>query len=155
MGHPKPYYDAEFEVRFLLENGGTTDFYGSTLVIPVERRFGTLENVETYIAQVCEWLDLGEPPAVRPRRGYAQAHYEMYNRTIAVPEHKGSQNSWAMREIVVLHELAHHVAWGTAHGPVWAGTLIHLVNKCIGPEVGLLLSAAFTSRGVQIKNYTV
>lgn len=155
MGHSKPYYDAEFEVRFLLENGGITDFYGSTLVIPVERRFGTLENVETYLTKVCEWLDLGEPPKVRARRGNKDAHYEAQNRVIAVPEHRGSQNSWAMREIVVLHELAHHVAWGHGHDAVWCGTLIHLINKCIGPEIGLLLSAAFTSRGVQIKNYTV
>lgn len=145
----KPYYDAEHELQFMLSNGGAVHAYGSTFTLPEERKFGTIENVQTYVNKVYEFLGKANPPEVRARRGETQAHYEHYTHRIAVPEHRGSQHSWAMREVVVLHEIAHSLA-PAGHGPEWAGTFIDLVARVIGEEAGFLLRAAMSKRGVQI-----
>ncbi len=49
-----------------------------------------------------------EPLAVRARRGTTAAHYEYDGdlATIAVPDR---HTTWALRELVVLHEIAHHL----------------------------------------------
>lgn len=143
-------YDAEHEVEFILENDGSTyDFYGSTIIVPVERRFARIQDVQTYVNKVCEWLDLGTPPKVRPRRGNRKATYKLG--VIAVPPHEPGDFSWAMREIVVLHELAHHLTNGHGHDEVFCGKMVWLLNKCIAPEAGLLFTAALDERGVKVK----
>lgn len=153
-----PTYDAEHELRFILTNGGTFDFYGSTLVIPEERKFGTIENVRDYVTKVCEFelvnnmfTAASNPPAVRARRGNRWAHYEPATHTIAVPEHKGSNHSWAMREIVVLHELAHAFTRGHGHDALFRGSFAWLVGAVIGREAELLLVAAYDSRGLSVQ----
>lgn len=155
MSSAKPYYDAEHEVDFMLKNGGTVKAYGSTFTLPEERKFGDIAGVKAYLAKVCEFLDLGTPPDVKPRRGEGAAHYNHGSKTIFIPDHRGSNHSWGMRELVVLHELAHHLTVTGGHGPVWAGWLLYLTEKCIGPEVAFLLMAAFSERGVQIKQHVV
>jgi putative metallohydrolase (TIGR04338 family) len=63
---------------------------------------------------------------------------------------------WALRELVLCHELAHHLrrhAEATAaepgHGPAFQDDYAALVDLVIGPEVGLLLRAGFTEAGVR------
>ena len=153
MGNPaaKPYYDAEFELRFILEHGGTVDFYGSTLVVPEERKFGDLEGVRRYLAAACAHIGWeGEPPKVRARRGETRAHYDMLKHEIAVPEHRGSRHSWALREIVILHELAHAMTTGHGHDSVFCSSLVGLVTRCIGQEAGFLLAVAYEKRGISV-----
>jgi putative metallohydrolase (TIGR04338 family) len=132
----------------------TFDFYGSTLIIPDERKFGDLDGVQRYVDQVLAlnwvrttWPTLAaQPVTVRARKGDAFAHYRLG--VIAVPEHKGNI-SWAMREMVVLHELAHHLArGGESHGVHFVSTYLHLVKELVGDEVGLLLTDAFSRNGV-------
>jgi putative metallohydrolase (TIGR04338 family) len=137
----------------------TFDFYGSSLLVPMERKFGDLESVQRYINQVLGlnwvrtmWPEKAiQPVKVRARRGNKFAHYE-FPGVIAVPPHNGDL-SWAMRELVILHELSHHFA-RDHHGPEFAGAMLHLVTELIGPEVGLLLTDAYTREGAQFRTLT-
>jgi putative metallohydrolase (TIGR04338 family) len=86
---------------------------------------------------------------VRARAGAARAEYEFATHTIAVPPHRVG-GRWAMRELVVLHELAHHLAGEAGHGPVFVARLVHLVEELIGPEAGFLLRSALLEAGVQV-----
>ncbi|MGW0626172.1 TIGR04338 family metallohydrolase [Streptomyces sp. NPDC002758] len=132
----------------------TFDFYGSHLVIPDERKFGDIDGVQRYVDQVLalNWVRAtwptyaAQPVKVRARRGAAHAHYGLG--VIAVPDHQQGI-SWAMREMVVLHELAHHLArGGESHGVQFVSTFLHLVKGLVGDEVGLLLTDAFALNGV-------
>jgi putative metallohydrolase (TIGR04338 family) len=132
----------------------TFDFYGSTLVLPDERKFGNLDGVQRYIDQVLglNWVRAtwptraAQPVTVRARKGASWATYRLG--VIAVPDHKQGI-SWAMREMVIIHELAHHLArGGESHGVQFVSTYLHLVKELVGEEVGLLLTDAFASNGV-------
>jgi putative metallohydrolase (TIGR04338 family) len=57
---------------------------------------------------------------------------------------------WALREIVVLHEMAHHYAGNrAAHGPIFADTFITLVGLVMGPEIGLLARIIYSQNDVK------
>lgn len=152
-------YAAEQQVTAALSRPGQTiDFFGSRLTPPTEKRFTSLEQVRRYSGTVLNdhrvtsaW---GFVPGlqVRARNGETMAHYEYETATIAMPV--GSE--WAMRELVVLHEIAHHIVVAgidadlAPHGNEFASTYVTLVSWFIGPEAGLLLTAAFDASGVAI-----
>ena len=95
---------------------------------------------------VAAWGGAG-PVAVRRRRGVAAAHYELIDGTavIAVPE----RDTWALRELVVLHELAHHLSHADPpHGPDFVAAHIELCTAIMGPEVGLVLRMVYAKEGV-------
>lgn len=79
-------YAAEDTLLFMLDHGGTVQFIGSSLTMPVERRFGDLDGVRRYLAALRSH-DWGYPdvpePAVRLRRGHTKAHWE--NGVIGLP----------------------------------------------------------------------
>jgi len=136
-----------------MNRGGKVDFHGSLIEVPVQRRFGSLEAIEAYLDWVmalpCVVQRFGslEPVRVRPRKGRAKAHYEPHEAVIAIP----LDASWAARESVVLHELAHHVVMsrdrtgGEAHGPAFTVTMCALVECALGPEAALLLRVSYSS----------
>lgn len=155
-------YEAEKFVRRTLDTlanspSRTLDFYGSTLVIPDERKFGDLEGVQRYVDALqslnwvrAAWSRAEVPVTVRARKGSRFAHYEPWGHVLAVPPHQGGL-SWAMRELVILHEMTHHLTRSVqAHGPDFAGTFLALVTEAMGPEVGLLLDDSFTQHGIEI-----
>jgi putative metallohydrolase (TIGR04338 family) len=158
-------YDAEEQVCRQLEHaaGGArvVEVAGSTVVAPLELRFGTLEAAGAYIERVRRSPSFGAafpraarvPVVVRPRRGGRAATYEAPG-TIALhaPE---AGSAWALRELVVLHELAHHAQHhdsppGPTHGPGFVRTLLQLVHDEMGPEAALLLTAAYAEHGVAV-----
>lgn len=157
-------YDAEAQVERLLAGAGDgrsqVDFFGSTLVVPVERRFGDLDGVRRYVDAVLalEWVRTRWPDLprleVRHRRGATKAEYEPAGATIAIP----TDARWAMRETVAVHEIAHHLASATpapsgpepAHGPTWAAIHLGLLAVAVGPEAALLLRAAFDGARVPV-----
>jgi putative metallohydrolase (TIGR04338 family) len=156
-------YDAEYLVRDILTSMDTTDvrtfdFYGSSLVVPIERKFGDLEGVQRYVNAVLAlnwvrdtWEHATLPITVRARKGVRFAQYFPLVSVMAVPPHKRG-NSWAMREIIILHETAHHLApRGEHHGPEFTGIFLRLVTEIIGQEVGLLLTDAYQNSGVKVQ----
>jgi putative metallohydrolase (TIGR04338 family) len=156
-------YDAEQQVRRQLElaaaGARTVTVGSSSIVLPLEVRFGSLEAVQRYCDAVRGATEFqrrfpraaAAPLRVRARRGDRHAHYEAPD-TIAL--HQPEQGSaWALRELVVLHELAHHAAQHDLpgeppHGPAYAGAFLCVVADAMGPETGLLLTSALADHGV-------
>lgn len=151
-------YAAEQQVRSAIaraNTAGQVDFFGSQLPVPAERRFGSLAEVSEYLEQALATVanEFGHlpVPTVRLRAGDAEAHYEFATATIALP----AASDWAWRELVVLHELAHHItaltsANAAAHGAEFAAVYLRLVNQQLGATAELLLRAAFDGAGVEV-----
>jgi putative metallohydrolase (TIGR04338 family) len=153
-------YAAEQFVRTLFDRASehgnrTIDFFGANLTLPPEARFGSVESVRRYVDDVLalgsvreRWPDVA-PLAVRPRRGLAAAHYErdQAGAAIAVPE-RGT--TWALRELVVLHEIAHHLCdVAPAHGPEFVATFCDLAGAVMGPEAAHVLRVVYAKEGVR------
>lgn len=153
-------YAAEELVRALFDRAAAgarvVEFFGAQLTLPPEARFGSVAAVQRYVDDV-----LALPPVrqrwpaaatltVRARRGATAAHYE--NRAgagvIAVPDR--DDTGWAMRELVVLHEVAHHLCGAQpAHGPEFVATLCALAELVMGPEPGHVLQVVYAKEGVR------
>ena len=155
-------YAAEQFVRTLFDRAAqhssrAIDFFGAQLTLPPEARFGSVESVQRYVDDVltlpavtARWA-LSGSLLVRPRRAPTAAHYENHDGTgvIAVPDRTTAD--WAMRELVVLHEVAHHLCEGDgpAHGPRFVATMCELTTLVMGPEVGLVLRVVYAKEGVR------
>ncbi|MGB3482912.1 MAG: TIGR04338 family metallohydrolase [Mycobacterium sp.] len=155
-------YGAEEFARTLFDRAaehgsGTVDFFGAALTLPPEARFGSVEAVQRYVDEVltlpavtARWPG-SDGLTVRARRGAGAAHYEIRDATavIAVPE---QTTRWALRELVVLHEMAHHLSpTPPPHGPEFAGTFSDLAEMVMGPEVGHVLRVLYAKYGVRIR----
>ncbi|MEZ0355971.1 TIGR04338 family metallohydrolase [Mycobacterium sp. ENV421] len=154
-------YAAEEFVRTLFDRAAqhssrTIDFFGTQLTLPPEGRFASMPSVQRYVDEVLalpavtsRWPAPG-PLTVRPRRAATAAHYENSDGTgvIAVPDR--STADWAMRELVLLHEIAHHLTpQGPAHGPGFVATFCELAALVMGPEVGHVLRVVYAKEGVR------
>lgn len=152
-------YAAEAFVRTLFdraeEHGNRViDFFGTSLTLPPEARFASVESVRRYVDDVLampavrqRWPDAG-PLAVRARRGNTAAHYESGpgGPVIAVPD---ARTRWALRELVVLHEVAHHLCDAVPpHGPRFVATFGELAEIVMGPEVAHVLRVVYAKEGV-------
>ncbi|OMC33968.1 hypothetical protein A5740_09945 [Mycobacterium sp. GA-1841] len=144
-------YAAEQFVRTMFDRAAqhssrAIDFFGMSLTLPPEAKFGSVESVQRYVDDVVAQVG-ARPLAVRRRRGATAAHYELIEdkAVIAVPEH----DTWALRELVILHEVAHHLSpGGPAHGPDFVATYCELCETVMGPEVGLVLRMVYAKEGV-------
>jgi putative metallohydrolase (TIGR04338 family) len=131
--------------------------FGSRVVVPDDRKFGDLQSVQRYVDAVLalDWVRRTAPERaalpvrVRARAGATKAEYEFATMTIAVPAHRVG-GRWAMRELVVLHEIAHHLAPDAEHGPGFTAQLLQLFEELIGFEAGFLLRSTFLDSGVQL-----
>lgn len=158
-------YDAEALVRRMFdraeESGArTVELYGSRITLPIERKFASVDSVQTYANRVlalnwvrAQWDRATEPLTVRARAGTAAAHYETGRAVLAVPLHAGG-TAWALRELVILHELAHHLEPSpgelSAHGPEFCTRYLDLVDGVIGPEAALILRTTLHDCGARI-----
>lgn len=154
-------YEAESVLAGLIDRRDefpVAQAFGSRVAVPDDRKFGDIAAVQRYVDAVLalDWVRPRTPAAaarpvrVRARRGATRAEYDVERQTIAVPTHRAG-GRWAMRELVVLHELAHHLADdGTAHGPAFVATLLDLVEGLVGAEAGFLLRASLQDAGVRV-----
>jgi len=154
-------YAAEQFVRTLFDRAAahgsnSVEFFGTQLTLPPEARFGSLDAVQRYVDDVLalpavrrEWPEAA-PLRVRARRAATAAHYEKRDGTgvIAVPDLATAD--WAMRELVVLHEIAHHLCDAQPpHGPQYVTTLCTLAELVMGPEAGHVLRVVYAKEGVR------
>ena len=154
-------YAAEEFVRTLFDRAaehgsGSVEFFGTQLTLPPEARFGSVPAVQRYVDEVLalpavrrRWSKVA-PLTVRARRAATAAHYE--NRdgagVIAVPDLDTAD--WAMRELVVLHEIAHHLCDARPpHGPQYVATMCTLAELVMGPELGHVLRVVYAKEGVR------
>jgi putative metallohydrolase (TIGR04338 family) len=111
---------------------------GSTITLPEELRFGTLEDAQRYADHHVRDL-----PSVtlRTRKGQGAAHWSPPG-DVALPLPPYGE-PWALRESVLLHELAHHVAFHTHgsadHGPSYTACMLDLVARALGEEAAFAL----------------
>jgi putative metallohydrolase (TIGR04338 family) len=153
-------YAAEQFVRTLFDRAAehgnrSLDFFGATLTLPPEARFASVDSVRRYAddvlglpAVLARWPTVG-PLEVRARRGVTAAHYERDGAlaTIAVPDR---HTTWALRELVVLHEIAHHLDRSEPpHGPHFVAAFCGLADAVMGPEVGHVLRVVYAREGVR------
>lgn len=148
-------YAAETFVRTIFDRAaetglGAIDFFGEQITLPPEAKFSSVEAVQDYVDRVLELVGHRWPAPsvrVRARRGVTAAHYEPTSSTIAVPER---QSRWALRELVVLHEIAHHLSSAApAHGPEFTGTFCELAAAVMGPEAGHVLRVVYVKEGAR------
>ncbi len=157
-------YAAEDFVRTLFDRAAehgsrAVEFFGTQLTLPPEGRFGSVASVQRYVDDVLalpavrqRWPDVA-PLRVRARRAATAAHYE--NRdgpgVIAVPDRAAAD--WALRELVVLHEVAHHLCRAEPpHGPEFVATVCELAELVMGPELGHVLRIVYAKEGVRWRN---
>ena len=153
-------YAAEEFVRTLFDRAAehgnrSVAFFGANLTLPPEARFASVETVQRYVGDVlalgsvrARWPD-APSLTVRPRRGVTAAHYERDDdaAAIAVPERR---TTWALRELVVLHEIAHHLCDADPpHGPEFVTTFCELAEAVMGPEVAHVLRVVYAKEGVR------
>ncbi|MGO9929817.1 MAG: TIGR04338 family metallohydrolase [Mycobacterium sp.] len=154
-------YAAEDFVRTLFDRAAehgspAVEFFGTQLTLPPEGRFGTLASVQRYVDDVLalpavrqRWTKV-LPLRVRARRAASAAHYESRDGAgvIAVPDRDTAD--WALRELVVLHEVAHHLCQADPpHGPKFVATMCELTELVMGPELGHVLRVVYAKEGVR------
>jgi putative metallohydrolase (TIGR04338 family) len=154
-------YAAEEFVRTLFDRAAehgsrSVEFFGAQLTLPPEARFGSVPAVQRYVNEVLELPAVRRqgpavpPLRVRARRAATAAHYENRQGTgiIAVPDRDTAD--WAMRELVVLHEITHHLCDAQPpHGPQFVATLCRLAELVMGPELGHVLRVVYAKEGVR------
>lgn len=156
-------HEAEFVLRDILCRTGTVEMFGTEIAIPDEKKFAQIADVQRYVDILLQmpavqalnlFSDDVKPIRVRSRKGDYFAHYHRRGGgEIAVPPHEpGVGSSWAMREIVVLHEVAHHLTSGyqhvAAHGPEFRSVFAELLEIAIAPEARFLYQVACWDRGL-------
>jgi putative metallohydrolase (TIGR04338 family) len=154
-------YAAEEFVRTLFDRAAehgspVVEFFGTQLTLPPEARFGSVASVQRYVDEVLalpavrqHWTDV-LPLRVRTRRAATAAHYENHDGAgvIAVPDRDTAD--WALRELVVLHEVAHHLCQAQPpHGPEFVATICRLTELVMGPELGHVLRVVYAKEGVR------
>lgn len=147
-------YQAEYRLwhiyNVMVETGNPViELDGIRLTMPPEARFASVESVQSYCDRVLGLIGHDQPVTVRERRGTTKAHYEWSYASggvIAVPV-VGSR--WAMREVVVLHELAHHLSPGARHGSGFVTVMKKLLGQVMGPETALAYTILCTHEGVE------
>jgi putative metallohydrolase (TIGR04338 family) len=131
--------------------GRTVTVVGSHLVLPKEETFDSLKQIQSYVDRVQVHPGVvakyGPPRRVQvvERRGQTKAE-AMYGK-IFVPLIR----QWAMREVVILHELAHLLSpSGAGHGPSFVTAHLHLMGQVMAPEVEFIHRIHLMDSGVKI-----
>lgn len=100
---------------------------GRLVTVEPEHTFADLASTRLFCTLTC--LELGLPPVtVRRRQGETESHYDPSRQEIALA-------SWGGRRLVVLHELAHHLARHHPghdgaepdHGPLFRRSFVDLL----------------------------
>lgn len=161
--HRSALYAAERMAFGVFDGAGPTRaarIGGVDITVPPEARFASIESICDYVDRVMAMPTVmarfprsSAPVRVRARRGAAAATYEPGpdGGVIAIPE--TASGRWALRELVVLHELAHHLddSGGAAHGAAFRGALVDLVGIVVGPEARHIYRVVFGQSGLPVR----
>ena len=112
------------------------------------RRLPTVERMQAYVdgLAAADWFVArwgGRSFEVRPGFGHRRATADR-NGVLQMPK-------WARTELVLLHEVAHCLtpAACAPHGPEYAGVLLALVRRGMGPAAAQSLEDAFAGQRVR------
>lgn len=147
-------YAAEFVLRDQLTLTSAV-VHGTTLTIPVERKFGRIEDIQRYVDMVLalNWVRDTYPSARLPLK---VVRHRVINRAncghgeLRVND-SDEGRAWSFREVVILHEVAHHLTpCGTEHGVEWRACFLDLLDGIVGPEAAFLLRTNFHDQGLLV-----
>lgn len=115
---------------------------GVRLQLPAAVRFGTLEAMQRYAdavlghsATTSRYPGRGGLRVV-PKRGFRSATYSNGVVHVPIADRRGR---WALRDTVLLHEIAHHLAPGDGHGRDFRTALVYLYDTQLGHGPAQLL----------------
>ena len=118
------------------------------------RRLPTVEKLQAYVDALVavDWFANRWPDRafeVRPGFGHRKATADV-NGVLQMPK-------WARSEMVLLHEVAHCLTPWTfaAHGPEYAGVLLTLLRRGMGPSPAQALEDAFDRQRVRSNSAAV
>ena len=130
----------------------------SSLLLPGERRLGSLAAAAAYVARVLALPDVVavvgvlDPPTLRTRRGVTAAHWEPPG-VIALPVPAHGE-PWGLRETVLLHELAHHVGETTGrsrgHRAPFPALVLLLAGAALGEQAAFALRVDYGHQRVEV-----
>lgn len=116
-----------------------------------EPRFTDPLHVQDYVDKVLAHVGNDVPVTLRARRGSGEAHYERHELpqrgVIAIPPREIG-GAWSLRAAVVLHEVAHHLAFENGHGPDFRTTFLRLLEDLGLPAQADLLHTAYRLSGL-------
>lgn len=144
-------YSSEYLLRDQLEVPAVT-LHGTTITIPVERKFADLPDVQRYVDKVLalNWVLAEYPQAAQPLtvvRSRVINEASCGGGTLYVnPDH----TRWALRESVILHEVAHHLAPYDAHGVYFRMCFLALLEGIIGAEAAFLLRCNYMDNQLSV-----
>jgi putative metallohydrolase (TIGR04338 family) len=112
------------------------------------RRLPTVERMQAYVDGLAgaDWfLARWGPQSFEVRPGFG------HRRATATEEGVLQMPKWARTELVLLHEVAHCLTPTTcaAHGPEYAGVLLALARRGMGPGTAQALEDAFARQRVR------
>ena len=153
-------YDAEHLVHRIFDRSAeypVVEVAGSRITLPVERRFGSIDAVQRYVDGVlalpwvaATWDRARHRCGSGNGAGEAQAHYQRVGSIMAVPGYRAG-SGWALRELVILHELAHHLATASrSPRRSLCRPTADVGRRIVGPEAALLLRVTMLDVGVEI-----
>lgn len=136
-------YDAENRLTTWVDRAAPVRLAGRTWHPEPDPLFATVDEVAEFCRDAT--ATLGVPPvSVRARRGATRAEY--VDGVIAVPPLEVG-GSWAMRGLVVMHELAHHLAVvagdEVGHGPAFRVHLSRVLHDMGYPTNAQLFDLAY------------
>ena len=112
---------------------------------PYERHWSTIAEVQEYVDSVIAAPPAGWHPWPCDVKALPPGQYgAMYRSGIRLHEHPA-----VLRELVVLHELAHHCTRIPDHGAAFLITLLALVGHCMGEQAYADLLANLRAEGVR------
>lgn len=138
-------YQAETRLVRWVEQG-TVRLAGMTWMPEPDPLFRDVQEVTRFSERACDRLGVPRV-SVRARKGPRQAHYSPALMEIAVPTAQVG-GAWALRGLVVVHELAHHlvtvggVREGGPHGATFRTRLMHALDVLGYPVQARLLRLA-------------
>lgn len=122
--------------------------YRAEGLVGTGRRLPTVERMQSYVDALvgAEWFLArwgARTIEIRPGFGHRRATADV-NGVLQMP-------LWARTELVLLHEIAHCLtpAGFAAHGPEYAGVLVALARRGMGPATAQALEDAFTQERVR------
>lgn len=143
------FYDFQEDFLESMDDFGRSEIteiqaFGSTWTISNERKFETINEVQVYVDALISSTSFQSAfPNLKKRilvkaskktDKVIEADAWSHSRTlIEIPEHSGTWRSWAMRELIVLHEVAHCVTpKRDGHGENFRKTYFDLLSFVYG-----------------------
>lgn len=157
-----PSYDSA--PRQYMRDTQTSRVYGSERELrrwlevqnpPVEARFPDIPSAQRYVDDVLArpWPEYhgvsGSKVTVVGRHSVGTAHYWSSRIELPVVGHDVDDRRWALREIVLLHEIAHHfVGVEQGHNANWVMAMLLLTSQHMGMDIAKRLFRIYSEKGV-------